>query len=247
MKSIKGILMAMGLLVVSVEAGTFPSSITRDPLARGDMSERLSVGVTYTYTDREISVSRGADMVLKADRFSGYVGYDALPWLTTFVTLGGTRLDTSDAPWTSSDYEFSYSVGVNAYLWEADVLEPAFAAGRLTVKAHAEVGQNQSSSNLGDSDWMELTIAIPVGYELFDRYAISDSGVSTSLALYAGPAFSMLDGDIAVGGRVAGFESDREFGALVGADVYFAPSVSVGASALIMNEASFSVSGRFHF
>jgi len=245
---IRFILVAATVLVTSLaQAGTFPGSTSREPLMRGEVSDRLSIGLGYDRINRDIKYSGGLGTdTLRADSISGYVGYNFVPWFTTFVTVGATSLRGGE--WNSTDYALRVSGGVNAYFWEGDVLTPAFAAGRISIKATAEVLRHEADTEAGTSDWFEFIAAIPIGYEMFDRYPTAKSGVSTSLALYAGPAISYIDGDLAVlPGVKQSFGQDQLFGAVAGADVYFAPAVSIGFKALIFDDISTGASLRFHF
>ena len=238
---------AIVLVASFAQAATFPGSISREPLMRGNVSDRLSIGLAYDRIQRDIQFKDNLGQAeLKADSISGYVGYNVLPWLTTFVTAGATSLRGEQ--WSTRDYALRVSTGLSAYFWEGDVLSPAFAAGRISIKGTAEVIRHETDTNAGTSDWVEFVAALPIGYEIFDRYPASRSGVNTSLALYAGPAVSLLNGDLAVApGRMRGFKQDQAFGAVAGVDVFFVPSVSVGFNALILDQVSTGVSLRFHF
>ena len=226
---------------------TFPGSISREPLLRRNVSDRLSVGLGYERIRRDISIADQAfSDVLLADSFSGYMGYDARPWLTTFVTAGSTKL--SGSQWQARDYGWQMSIGMNAYLWEGDVLTPAFAAGRLSIKGMAEVVRREAETYFGTTDWVEWVSAFTIGYEFFDLYPAAKSGRHHSLALYAGPAVSVIRGDAAVGiGDVEAFRQERNLGGVAGFDVYFAPSMSVGMKALYFERFNTGVSVRFHF
>ncbi len=229
------------------QAATFPGSISREPLVRGNVSDRLSIGLGYDRIERDVVLKDHlGKAALQADSMSGYVGYNVLRWLTMFVTAGATSLRGDQ--WTSPDYSLRVSTGLNAYLWEGDVLSPAFAAGRISIKGTAELIRHEAKTDAGTSDWIEFVAALPIGYEFFDRYPASKSGVNTSLALYAGPAVSVLDGSLAVAaGREQGFRQDQAFGAVAGVDIYFAPSISVGFKALILDQVTTGASLRFHF
>jgi hypothetical protein len=121
-------------------------------------------------------------------------------------------------------------------------------AGRVTLKASAEVSRSESDTDLGSVQWMEVVAALPIGYEIFDRYPTGSSGVATSLALYAGPAVSYLSGTAEnLSGVEADFDGEDLFGLVVGADVYFAPQISIGAKIMMFDELSYGASFRFHF
>ncbi len=234
--------------MVSVAAGrTLPGSTSRSPLVVGSVSERLSVGVEYDRIKREVQEKNGITGLLEADAFSGYAGYDFQPWLTVFLTVGGVEIKSE--PWLETDAGLKASLGISAYLWEADLLTPPFMAGRFSIKATAEAGRYESDTGIGEVRWNEVLIALPIGYEKFDRYPASSVGVDTSLALYAGPAYSYLKGvlkESPSGGRVI-FDGKDELGLVAGADVFFSPQFSVGAKVLVFDEVSYGASVRFHF
>jgi hypothetical protein len=227
-------------------AATLPGSISREPLVKGRVSDRISVGLGYDRIQRGITFKDGGSDVLEADSMAGYLGYNVLPWLTSFVTAGGTSLRGSQ--WIESEHALRLSAGLSAYLWDGDVLTPAFAAGRISFKGSLELARHQADTRTGTSEWFELVATLPVGYEFFDRYPAPRSGYSPSLALYAGPAVSILSGDLQVApGFKREFEESRAFGAVAGADVYLAPVFSIGFKVLILDEVSSGASLRFHF
>jgi len=235
----------MAALAGNAFGETFPGSISRQPLVAKPVSDRLTVGVGYDKLERGIEFDTLPDAVLEADTISGYAGYDVLPWLTAFVTVGGTKVEGDEG--IGTDYGIKLSGGLSAYLWEGDVLVPAFMAGRLSIKVMGEVSRFESDTDIGTVEWVDVMVALPVGYEKFDRYPTSASGLQTSLALYAGPAFSYMSGKAdTVFGNVD-FDASQRFGVVAGADVYFSPSVSIGAKLIAFDELSYGASARFHF
>jgi hypothetical protein len=247
MRGLIGAVVLGMMLVLSVNGfgETFPASITRKPLAVGQLSERLTVGFGYERLEREVEFDRLPDSILKADIITGYVGYDVLPWLTVSVTAGGSKVaEDGDV---KTDYAATYSAGVSAYLWEGDILVPAYMAGRISIKAMVDLSRSESDTDLGSVDWMNVFMALPFGYEKFDRYPVSGSGIETSLALYAGPAVSFLSGtaDTPIGGF--DFDEEQQFGVLAGADVFLSPSVAIGAKVIAFDEISYGATARIHF
>ena len=228
-----------------VHGGTFPSSITRRPLATGPVSDRLTVGADFLEIERGADVKRGPDEVLKARSASAYVGYDVLPWMTAFVTVGGVEL--ASVPGLGTRSGLKVSAGVGAYLWESDVLVPAFMTGRFSVKGALEAGYYESDTDSGTVRWQEVMASLPLGYEKFDRYATGAQGVDTSLALYVGPAVSCWRGSAGLPAGKYDFEAKEILGAVAGLDVFFAPSVSLGAKILVFDEVSYGASLRIHF
>ena len=224
---------------------TFPASISRQPLVAGQVPERLTVGFGYERLEREVDYDGLANAILKADTINGYVGYDCLPWLTAFMTLGGSKV--ADQGDIDADYGMSYSVGASAYLWEGDILVPAYMSGRLSIKAMVDLSRSESDTGIGSVEWMNLFAALPIGYEKFDSYPVSASGLKTSLALYAGPAISFLRGTADTQMGEVDFNEDRQLGIMAGADVFFSPSVTVGAKITAFDEISYGATARYHF
>jgi len=225
-------------------ASGFQTSISRDALNIGIPSDRLTVGMTYEDIKMGVDFDKGPDAILDAASWDVYVGYDVLPWLTVFTTLGASEIDDTDE--IDTDAKFKISGGFNAYLWEGDVLEPTYMSGRFTCKAAFELSRYDSDSDIGDVSWIDATFAIPLGYEFFDDYPESSKGINTSLALYIGPAISYVDGtwDTAVGDL--DFEGKDMFGFIGGVDLFLSPTVSLGVAFRHFDETSVGGSLRFH-
>jgi hypothetical protein len=229
-----------------VSAASFPTSISRRPLIVGSPSDRLSMGVSYEEIERGIDLDQGGDgdAVFSASSASLYMGYDVRPWLTAFGTVGEVELDAEAD--VETDAGLKVSAGLSAYLWEVDVSEPIFMAGRFSFKPTFEVSHYTSESSVGDVSWFDVTLALPVGYEIFDRYAESSQGMSTSLALYVGPAVSYVSGTEESPAGDVDFDGEEYFGAIAGMDVYFSSQVSIGVQVSIFDETTIGGSLRFH-
>ncbi len=224
-------------------AASFPASISREPLNLRNPSDRITVGVSYEDIERGIEFD-DVDHILRADALSLYLGYDVLPWVTVFGSIGGVELDSVDG--TDSDSKLKVSAGISAYIWEADILAPIYMAGRLSLKPMAEISHYESDTIDGDVEWIDVMAALPFGYERFDRHPESPKGIATSLALYVGPAISYVDGTVDTSSGDDDFEHDELFGVIAGVDVFLSAGVSLGAEFSIFDETSAAASLRFH-
>jgi len=225
-------------------AAAYPPSISRPSLSTRPVSDRVSVGVTYEEIERGVDFDKGPDSVLKANSLSLYVGYDVVPWVTAFATIGGSELDGTTE--INTDAGLKLSAGVSMCVWDADILEPIYMAGRLTLRPMAEISRYASDSDLGEVTWIDATLALPLGYERFDRYPVSAHGIATSLALYAGPAVSYIQGSADTNIGKIDFEADTLLGVMGGVDVYLSPGVALGVAFSVFDETTLSASLRFH-
>ncbi len=238
-------------LVVALQASlslaaSFPTSISRDALNVGQPSERLTVGLSYQEIERGVDLDGGAeDLLLKANSASLYIGYDILPWLTVFGTVGGVELDDATEG-VETDAGLKISAGVSAYLWQVNILEPIFMAGRFSFKPTAEVTQYNTDSNVGDGSWIDAVVSLLLGYERFDQFPASTQGIDTSLAVYIGPALSYMSGTIDSLEGDADFDASEDLGIVGGADIYLSPQVSLGVAFSVFDETTISGSLRFH-
>lgn len=242
---------AMLTLVVALQASlslaaSFPTSISRDALNVGLPSERLTVGLSYQEIERGVDLDRGAqDVRLTANSASLYIGYDIHPWLTVFGTVGGVELDDA-MEGVETDAGLKISAGVSAYLWQVDILEPIFMAGRFSFKPTAELSQYNTDSNVGDGSWIDAVVSLLFGYERFDQFPVSQKGIDTSLAIFVGPALSYMSGTVDTLEGDVDFDASEDLGFVGGADVYLSPQVSLGVAFSVFDETTISGSLRFH-
>jgi len=234
------LLLNAGILTASV----LPTSITREPLMVGSPSERLSLGFTYESIKLAIDQDMGPDATLEADAYAAYIGYDVLDWLTVFATLGSSEVDADNM--IETDPAFKFSFGGSAYLWQGDVLVPEYMAGRFTVKASLEFSHYESDIQEGTVDWWDVTAALPLGYEIYDREKASPRGIDTSLAFFAGPAIQYIQGSWDYAGMNDDFSAKQLFGVVGGVEIFISPRLSFGGEINYFDETTVMGSVRFH-
>jgi hypothetical protein len=239
------VVLVLGVTVQAVCGAALPGSITRDTLVESYSLARWSVGLNAEALDRDIDV-RGRTEILEAQSLSLFLGYDILPWLTVYGTGGAAEARPEGADdWGSAGPK--WSLGVNANIWQFEVLDPSFLAGLLTLKTTMEVGWYDSDFADGQIEWREFLWAIPLGYELHERDAETIGGLDISLAIYAAPAISTISGDI--GTPFGGIEFDEEdtVGLIAGADLFLARNVSLGMQVQYFGGVSLAAAARYHF
>jgi hypothetical protein len=122
-------------------------------------------------------------------------------------------------------------------------------AGRLSVGTVLEVGRYEADSESGDDiEWLELSAALPVGYEIVEKPRDRRQTDLFSLSLWAGPVVSALDGSYESGGIDMDFEDDRLLGFVGGVDIYLSRKVGGGAHISVFDrKVTVHASARYHF
>lgn len=233
--------------VLSVSAATIPSTLPRHTLLYSSTLESISVGIMASTGKRSIELNdSGSETVLEAESGSLLLGYDFASWLTGFTTLGAGRLKT-DGDDAFADSGFKGSLGLSANLWRTDITHPEFMEGTLSFKSVIEYKQLTSSGSRTEYEWSEMTLAVPLFYEMFADYGQSSSELVYSLVLYAGPCFSSVDGSITSGGRDADFSEADNLGITAGTDLYFADNLALGCQFQIFEDTEITAGLFYHF
>ena len=244
-------IIVLGVCVLSVcgilqaPAATLPGSSGDDFLKVAD-AHRWSVGLNYEGINRSISLDNGPDMDLEAVSVSLFVGYDAMEWLTVFGTFGQTENESAYVASGAGTREFKWSFGANANLVKWHQGQPRVMAGdRVTVRLFGEFASYETDDGNGTTDWRDIFFALPVSYDRIERNqrVVEDSELFR-LSLYAGPALSLIKGDIESAGLSTGFEEKEALGVMAGVDIYFTRSVVLGAQAYLFDVKAEDVSGR---
>jgi len=237
----------LAVLAGSLPAATLPPSISRESFTSSHSLDRLSVGYDYLAVRRNVEYGAPEVMELWANSHSGYVGYDILPPLTVFITAG-----TCNAKFDGmADYgslQPKWSVGLCGNLWEYDIDDPGFMAGRLTIKSFAEFSRFDSDiDGRGDLEWTDLSAALTFGYELFENSMNLRPTETISLNFFLGPMISTVNGEYESGGEDTDFDEERWFGGVGGLDLYLSHNLCFSAQATVFEKVSVGGSVRYHF
>ncbi len=250
--SIIGLALASLTVASLLSAATLPGSIDDDFLAVGNPS-RFTVGVNYESIRRQISPDTGNDFRMDATSVSLYVGYDALKWLTVFGTIGGTENNTDFELGKSDDSQFKWSIGANVNLYKWYLQHPAVMTGdRITVRIFAEYAGYEADTGIGNMDWGDAYIAMPIAYERYERNdRISDDSELFRISIYAGPMASLINGSLDTGNGSTDFDAANNFGLIGGIDIYFTSSISIGGQIQMFDTSTDDISAngslRYHF
>ena len=244
-KRVWGSMLVLVGLSQALWGATLPGSISRDSLITPASLDYLTIGLNGEDMERGMKFEGMGDVDVAVRSYSLYVGVDVKPWLTVFGTVGASE---TELPGDShyGDEEVKWSLGANANLWQYDVEDPSWMAGRITIKPFVEIARYASRNGEDDIHWLDFTAMLPFGYEIIEKRP-GEGGDVYSLLLYAGPALSMIDGTRETASGNLDIDEEDTFGAVAGVDVYFAENVSAGCQILTFSEGTVNASLRFHF
>ncbi|MDR0993238.1 MAG: hypothetical protein LBN38_01535 [Verrucomicrobiota bacterium] len=205
-------------------------------------------GVVYTRVMRPVKLNE-VTCDLKADIVDAAVSVAPFGWLVIYGQVGASRAELDKWMQDGASFGAGGLLGVLLNLWEIDAGETA-SAWRFTMQLAGQYAYRTADDD-GDGklQWGEAMVMLPLNYHLFfsspSRNTYSDE--FTSLNLYAGPAFSKVDGEWNFGGAHTDFEEDQAFGAVVGVDLWLLNNLSFGARTDWFDEMSFRVSMNYRF
>ncbi|MFH0953494.1 MAG: hypothetical protein V1873_04105 [Verrucomicrobiota bacterium] len=236
---------AVALLQIPALAGPLTGSVTMDSGIEARNLDRLSVGLDAEMLQRDVEPESGGVMELKAQQASAFLGVDLFPWLAIYGTAGAAEAKLGDMG-DYGDAQFKWSAGLNANIWhwEDSVKDPSWG---LTIKAVGEFSQYESGDENNKVEWDEISAALPLSYEIyFATYPEGWADIDT-LMIYAGPAFSAIDGTRTMKGAEFDFSESESAGILGGLDLFFTDSLSLRGQVEFFDSVIYSASLRYHF
>ena len=190
--------------------------------------DRLSAGLFYQQLRRPIETETGVEMELQARTYEAVLGLDVLPWLTLYGSAGG-----SDARFRNiSDYgqdRFSWTAGFNMNIWQWTGYGE-MPVWRLNFKTRAEMARYETETSNLEMEWMDYSVAFPVGYEVIFARSPESFDELDHLEIFLGPALSYIDGRYQQGGQSYDFEEQSSFGVMGGVSLFITKTLFVGAS-----------------
>lgn len=240
------IIAVLAAFTCASSAATLSGAGNRETLIEQEYLDFLTIGADYQQQERDISTSSQGKMRLKSQMVDGYIGVDPYKWLMIFATLGGSAGKLGDAN-SYNDAKFKWSAGFDVNWWRYSIAVPTFLEGDLSLKTHCEYAMNNSGAGAEKINWNEIFAALLVNYEIFVLRKDSTDKYPYSLALFAGPALSWLEGDYNNMSRNVDFHEEHLFGIVGGFDLYAASNLSIGGAIQYYDAVTLSASVRYHF
>ena len=233
---------------LQIMAATLSSSDSRDTLFTQQSLENLSIGGVFEALKRDMQYANGGKTKLEAYNYYGYVGYDFLQWLTLFGTLGGCQAKSTEYD-TLGNAKVKWSAGLNFKIWQYDIVDPSWMAGRCSIRAMGEYSQYQSgSSDTTRLKWQDLYASVTLNYEVFVSRMDDTDSYPYSLLLYVGPAFSKVDGKRETAMQSYDFSEAHNIGIAAGVDLFASHNLSIGGQLqYFFDEPTLSASVTYNF
>lgn len=208
-----------------------------DALLTWRTSSRWQASLLYGYLNRDVTMD-DVTLQLRADIVEASVGVSPWPWLLLYGQVGGSQARLNPVMRDDSGAGAGGLLGAQLNLWQIYPAREA-TAWRLLLQVVGEVSYRTASDDVaGDLEWTTGTVMLPFFYHLtLARSELNARAADFhSLAIYAGPEVSWVDGNWTRGGIKRSFREEDSVGAVVGAELWLIEHLSFGVRAEWLGE-----------
>lgn len=174
---------------------------------------KWTAGLYYETVTRDVYYRYSTASPMELDRTMLYVGYDFIPWITTYITAGScdTEIDNT-APYRD---DLSYGFGMHFNLLDHDILDPTLFENSIRINAAWEYTMNNADfPNTGN--WRELQLSLTLS--IVNDIEGNSLYLPNAIAIYAKPILS----DIQFGDM----NEEEKMGFGAGLEVFYSERVS---------------------
>jgi hypothetical protein len=246
---------AIACVVAPILLGNLSVSAIAVPLQTSNNGQDYYIGVEdlkqwscglYTETMERKLTNVGepqSQAVLNYERTMGYIGYDILPYATTYATIGFGNLKIGEG-FPASNNSAEYGVGVHFNLLDKGIWDPTLTEDKIRVTASMEyIASNPSVSGYGmnnsNINFDELSGSLIVS--LVNDVQGNKTFLPFSLSLFGGLLYSDLTTN------VHSVKQDGEFGFIAGLEVFYTESVSMFGAAQEIGDPGYSAGLNVRF
>jgi hypothetical protein len=205
-------------------------------------------GLSYAYVSRQV-VLDGVEWRLRGDIVDAAVGVSPWPWLLLYGQAGASQARLDGAMQSKASPGAGGLLGARVNLWQ--LYEGVHkTAWRLTLQVAAQHAVRTSEDDgEGELHWSETLVMLPLSYHLtfarsFRNYFMAEY---QALNVYAGPAYSKVDGTWTRQNVERDFEEEQEFGVVGGVDLWLLENLAFGVRADWFEETSMQVRVLYRF
>lgn len=210
---------------------------------------KWQTGLMYAHLSRGVELPGGTERALSGDIFDAAVGVSPWPWLLLYGQAGASQAQLEDVMSTDADLGAGGLLGARLSLWQ--IYEGIQStAWRFTLQLAGQYAYRTTEDDgEGDLQWSETLVMLPLDYHL--TFARSFRNIYMvefhSLRVYAGPAYSKLDGTWTRDDSETDFEQVRDFGVVGGVDLWLLESLSFGARIDWFEDTTLRAYVRYYF
>ena len=205
-------------------------------------------GLVYARLSRPVELE-GAEWKLRGHLADVTVGVAPWAWLLLYGQAGVSDARLDNAIHHEFDYGAGGLAGARVNLWQ--IYEGvARTSWRVTVALAGEYAfRTTDDGGAGEIEWSETRCMLPIDYHLTfaRRFRNFYMGEFHSLAVYAGPAWSKLDGTWTRGDLQQDFEESQALGIVGGVELWLLENLSFGARADWFDGTSAQLTVRYRF
>lgn len=224
----------MLMMALVVPAARASLNVAEDPSAESALLTwrdpvPWQFGLAYARLARPVDLA-GAEWDLKGDVVDAMIGVSPWPWFLLYGQVGASagRLEGAMRADPSAGAGGLLGARVNAWQIYQGVHKTAW---RVTLQLAGQYAYRTSGDD-GDGDlrWGETLVMLPLDYHLsFARSSRNAySGEFQSFHLFAGPAYSKLDGTWTRNGVKRDFEEQASFGVVGGGELWLLENLAFG-------------------
>ncbi|HOO21069.1 MAG TPA: hypothetical protein PLJ99_06370 [Kiritimatiellia bacterium] len=211
-------------------------------------ASRWQAGLAYAHVSRTVELD-ARESRLQGDVADIFLGFSVAPWLQLYGQAGVSRARIDDLLNPRPGAGAGGLLGARLDLWQYHAGHPE-TSWRFTIPLDARIAHRTTDDKgAGEIRWTEILVAMPLDYHLTFAHNSRNFYMSEfhSLRLYAGPAFSDIDGTWEAGGTRRDFEESESLGAVAGAELWLLENVSFGARADWFDSTTLHLTVRYRF
>ena len=205
-------------------------------------------GLGYTHLSRPVKLD-GVEWTLRGQIVDAAVGFYPRPWLLLYGQVGGSQARLDDVQREEPSAGAGGLLGARVNLWQLyEGLQAT--AWRVTLQLAGQYSfRTTQDEGDGDLQWGEALFMMPLDYHLSFARSFRNFYMAEfqSLEIYAGPAFSKLDGTWTRSGTKRDFEESESFGVVGGVELWLLENLSFGARADWFEGTSMQLTVRYRF
>ncbi len=169
------------------------SNQSRDFLAGSSEYDGWSCGLFFLSRDKAVEVENFLGD-LDDQKFAAYVGHTLSSWITVYGIAGTQRSTFSQGFAASGDQKFLYGAAANFDLFSSEIQDPVIMENQIRVNADLAYYKSMFTAfgEEFDVDQFDASLTASLLNDL-DGVALY---MPESIAIFAGPVYSQLTGDV---------------------------------------------------